>query len=145
MTLGSPTAARRPLRLRILLVVAVLVSVLGGAVFVLTALGLGHADVRGLRLTGGLRLGFLAGLGVAVASTATASVGLHRSRAWAVPLLAAVWPAFALVCLGLDRITPAPGPGRPLAFYLVTIGLAPALVTLLLGRHGSTRAARAGG
>ena len=127
-----------------LLGVAALVSLLGGAVLVLTALGFGHADVRGLRLTGSLRLGFLAGLGLATAGTITASVGLYRRRSWAVPLLAAVWPAFALVCLALDRTAPAPGPGRPLTFYLVVIGLAPAAVTLLLGRHGARGAKPAG-
>jgi hypothetical protein len=114
----------------VLLGVAALVSLLGGAVLVLTALGFGS-----------LRLGFLAGLGLATAGTITASVGLYRRRSWAVPLLAAVWPAFALVCLALDRTAPAPGPGRPLTFYLVVIGLAPAAVTLLLGRHG-TRGAK---
>ena len=133
MPSDAPTAARRPLGLRVLLAVAALVSLLGGAVLVLTALGFGHADVRGLRLTGGLRLGFLAGLGAAVAGTSAATAGLRRRRPWAVPLLAAVWPAFALVCLALDRLAPAPGPGRPLSFYVVTIGLGPALVTLLLG------------
>jgi hypothetical protein len=142
---GSLTAAPRPLRLWVLLLAAALVSLLGGAVLVLTALGVGHADVRGLRLTGGLRLGFLGGLGVAVAGTGAAAVALYRRRFWGVLLLAAVWPAFALVCLALDRITPAPGPGRPLTFYLVTIGLAPALLTLLLGRRGHTHDARAAG
>jgi hypothetical protein len=129
----------------VLLLAAALVALLGGAVLVLTAVGVGHADVRGLRLTGGLRLGFLAGLGVAVAGTATATVGLYRRRFWGVLVLAAVWPAFALVCLALDRITPAPGPGRPLAFYLVTIGLAPALLTLLLGRREDAHDGRATG
>lgn len=139
MPLNSPDAARRPFARSILLYIAVIVSLLAGSVLVLTALGFGHADVRGLRLTGGLRFGFLAGLGVAVAGTMTAAVGLYRDRPWAVPLLASVWPVFALVCLALDRLTPAPGPGRPLAFYLVMIGLAPALVTLLLGRRRGAR------
>jgi hypothetical protein len=44
------------------------------------------------------------------------------------------------VCLALDRTVPAPGPGRPLAFYLVAIGLLPAALTVLLGR--GTRARR---
>jgi hypothetical protein len=118
----------------VLITAAVLVSLLGGAVFVLTALGYGHADVRGLRLTGGLRMTFLAGLGLAVAGTCVATVGLYRQRSWAAPLLAAVWPAFALVCLALDRLTPAPGPGRPLAFYLIGVGLVPAVLILLLGQ-----------
>lgn len=141
---GFPPSARRPLRVWLLLGIAVLASLLGGLVFLLTALGIGHADVRGLRLTGGLRLGFLVGLGAAVAGASIASVGLYRRRRWAVPLLAGMWPAFALVCLTLDRVTPAPGPGRPLTFYGVTIGLAPALLTLLLGRR-STRSVRAAG
>jgi peptidoglycan/LPS O-acetylase OafA/YrhL len=129
----------RPLREQVLLIIAVLVSLIGGAVLVLTALGYGHADVRGLRLTGGLRLGFLAGLGVAVAGTGAAALGLFQRRRWAVPLLAAVWPAFALVCLALDRLTPAPGPGRPLAFYLIGVGLVPAVLTLLLGQRPRRR------
>jgi hypothetical protein len=128
----------RPVRLRVLIAVTALVSLLGGAVFVLTALGYGHADVRGVRLTGGLRLGFLAGLGVTVAGTTAAAIGLYRERGWAIPLLVAVWPTFALVCLALDRITPAPGPGRPLAFYLVAVGLVPALLTMLLGWRPAT-------
>ncbi len=47
----------------------------------------------------------------------------------------------ALVCLALDRLTPAPGAGRPLAFYLVGVGLAPALAIVALGR--SRRVSRA--
>lgn len=113
---GSPTPRGRPLRLRALLAAAAVLALLGGVVLVLTALGYGHADVRGLRLTDGLRLAFLAGLGAAVAGAGAAAVGLYRERRWAVPLFAAVWPAVALGSLALDRVAPAPGPGRPLAF-----------------------------
>jgi hypothetical protein len=102
---------------------------------VLTAVGLGHADVRGVRLTGALRLGFLGGLALAVAGAAAAAAGLARGRRWGAGLLAAVWPSFALVCLALDRVTPAAGAGRPLAFYVV-LGLLPAAVTLGLARLG---------
>lgn len=137
------TATRRPLRLSALLLGAALVALLGSAVLVLTALGYGHVDVRGVRLTGQLRLGFLGGLGLAVAGAGTAAVGLYRQRAWAVPLLAGTWPTFALVCLALDRLAPAPGAGRPIAFYLL-VGLAPALVTLLLGRRSTRGAPPAG-
>lgn len=139
------TIERRPLRLRVLIAAAAIITLLGGAVFLLTALGYGHADVRGVRLTGGFRLTFLAGLGMAVCGTCAGAVGLYRQRRWAVPLLAAVWPAFALVCLALDRMTPAPGPGRPLAFYLLGVGLAPAIVTLLLGWRAGPRAEQSGG
>ena len=136
-TIAGP--ARRPLGARVLLAVAVAATVLGALVLVLTAIGVGHADVRGLRLQGALRTAFLLGLGVAVAGTGAAAVGLHRRRAWAVGLLAAVWPTFALVCLALDRTAPAPGPGRPLAYYLVAIGLLPAALTVLLGRGARAR------
>jgi hypothetical protein len=139
MTPIPSTPENRPVRLRVLFAAAALVFLLGGTVLLLTALGFGHADVRGLRLTGALRMTFLAGLGLAVAGTGAATVGLYRQRRWAAPLLAAVWPAFALVCLTLDRITPAPGPGRPLAFYLLGIGLAPAIITLLLGWRPASR------
>jgi hypothetical protein len=139
MPANTSTPEGRPLRVRLLFAAAALVSLLGGTVFLLTALGFGHADVRGLRLTGALRMMFLVGLGLAVAGTCAATVGLYRQRRWAAPLLAAVWPAFALVCLTLDRITPAPGPGRPLAFYLLGIGLAPAIVTLLFGWRPASR------
>jgi hypothetical protein len=131
-TLAEP--ARRPLGARVLLVVAAATTVLGALVLVLTAVGVGHADVRGQRLEGALRAAFLVGLAVAVAGAGAAAVGLYRRRGWAVGLLAAVWPTFALVCLALDRAAPAPGPGRPLAFYLVAIGLLPAALTVLLGR-----------
>lgn len=117
----------------ILLVVAFSTSLVGGFVLIATALGFGHADVRGVPLEGGFNLLFLGGLAVAVAGAAAAAVGLVRRSDWAVGLLAAVWPSFALVCLLLDRIAPAPGPGRPLAFYLLGIGLVPAVLTLLLG------------
>jgi hypothetical protein len=126
----------RPLGVRVLLGVALATAVLGGAVLVLTGLGLGYADVRGLRLTGALRLGFLGGLAVAVGGAAVAAAGLARGRQWGAGLLAAVWPSFALVCLALDRVTPAPGAGRPLAFYVVGLGLLPSAVTLGLARLG---------
>jgi hypothetical protein len=132
-----PPAHRSPLRVRILLAVVACATLLGGAVVVLTALGLGHADVRGVRLTGALRLGFLGGLGLAVVGAAAGTVGLYRRRRWAVALLTAVWPTLALVCLTLDRLAPAPGAGRPLVFYLVGVGLAPALATWALGRTDS--------
>lgn len=135
----------RPLGLRILLGVAVATVVLGGAVLVLTAVGLGHADVRGMRLTGALRLGFLGGLAAAVAGAAAAAVGLARGRRGGAALLAAVWPVFALVCLTLDRLTPAPGPGRPLAFYVLALGLVPAAVTLWLARVGHGLPTRSAG
>jgi hypothetical protein len=122
-TVHSP--APHPLGTRVLHAVALATVVLGGAVLVLTAVGVGHADVRGLRLTGALRLGFLGGLALAVAGAAVAAAGLARGRRWGAGLLAVVWPSFALVCLALDRATPAPGPGRPLAFYVVAIGLLP--------------------
>jgi hypothetical protein len=137
--------AARPLGARILHVVALATVVLGGAVLVLTAVGLGHADVRGLRLTGALRLGFLGGLALAVAGAAVAAAGLARGRRWGAGLLAVVWPSFALVCLALDRLTPAPGPGRALAFYVVAIGLLPAAVTLGLARLGRPPAERRSG
>jgi hypothetical protein len=142
-TLRSP--APRPLGARVLHAVALATVVLGGAVLVLTAVGLGQADVRGLRLTGALRLGFLGGLALAVAGAAVAAAGLARGRWWGAGLLAGVWPSFALVCLALDRATPAPGPGRPLAFYLVALGLLPAAVTLGLARLGRPRAERRSG
>jgi hypothetical protein len=137
--------AARPLGARILHVVALATVVLGGAVLVLTAVGVGHADVRGLRLTGALRLGFLGGLALAVAGAAVAAAGLARGRRGGAGLLAVVWPSFALVCLALDRATPAPGPGRPLAFYVVAIGLLPAAVTLGLARLGRPPAERRSG
>jgi hypothetical protein len=138
MNSAAVPSASLPLGRRVLLGVALATVILGGAVLVLTAAGLGHADVRGMRLTGGLRLGFLGGLAVAVLGAATAGMGLVRRRRWAVGLLAAVWPTFALVCLALDRVTPAPGPGRPLTFYLGALGVLPAAATVLLGRSGRT-------
>ena len=143
MTSRATRAGVLPAGQRVLLAVAVVVTLLGGAVLVLTALGLGHADVRGVRLTGALRLAFLAGLGMAVVGTGLGALGIVRRRSWAVALLAAVGPAFALVCLALDRLTPAPGAGRPLAFYVLGVGLAPALATWALGRQGKAGARRA--
>jgi hypothetical protein len=141
--LRSPSP--RPLGARVLLAVALAAVLLGGAVLVLTAAGLGHADVRGLRLTGALRLGFLGGLALAVGGAAAAAAGLARGRPWGAGLLAAVWPGFALVCLALDRATPAPGAGRPLAFYVGALGLLPAAVTLGLARLGRPPAERRAG
>lgn len=127
------------LRHRLLLAASAAVALLGTLVLLLTALGLGHADVRGVVLRGPLRLLFLAGLLVAVLGAATAHVGLRRRRPWAVIVLAAVGPAFALTCLALDRLSPAPGAGRPLAFYLLGVGLLPAAMVLLLGRARPVR------
>src|SRR5688572_17737002 len=118
----------------VLLLLAVLVSAIGAFVGITTALGLAHADVRGHRLTGAPEGLFLAGLAAAVLGASAAAIGVWRRRAWGVPALAAIWPAFAIVCLVLDRITPAPGPGRPLWFYLIAVGLIPAAATVLLGR-----------
>jgi hypothetical protein len=141
---GLDQPAARSVGTWFLLLVAITASLLGGFILLATALGFGHADVRGVPLEGGFELLFLAGLGVAVALAGAAAVGFVRRRRWAVGLLAAAWPSFALVCLVLDRIAPAPGPGRPLAFYILGIGLLPAAITLLLGRVGgqSRRAER---
>jgi hypothetical protein len=142
-----PALPRSP-GIRILLVAAVAASVIGGFVFVTTAMGLGHADVRGLRLQGTLEALFLAGVGISAAGAAAAAAGLRRGRRWAVVLFAAVWPFFAIVCLALDRMAPVAGPGRPLAFYLLWIGLLPAGLVLLLGRpwlRGGVTAPRASG
>ncbi len=132
----------RPLGARLLVALAFLAATLGGLVLVLTALGFGHADVRGLRLTGGWRLAFLAGLGVAVAGCVAGAVGVRRARPWGVGVLAAVGPLVGLGGLALDRLVPAPGAGRPLAFYLLGVGLLPAALTLLLARAGRRAGAR---
>lgn len=126
----------RPFGARLLVGLALLAALLGGLVLVLTALGLGHADVRGLRLTGPWRSAFLTGLGLAVAGCVAGALGLRRARPWGVGVLAAVGPGFGLVCLALDRLVPAPGPGRPLAFYLLGVGLVPAALILLVARLG---------
>jgi peptidoglycan/LPS O-acetylase OafA/YrhL len=140
----NPTrpAARHPIGTQILLLVAGTAAFVGGTILVATALGFGQADVRGMRLEGGLERLFLGGLAVAVAGALAAALGLARRRRWAAGLLAAVWPAFALVCLALDRMAPAPGEGRSLLFYLVGIGLIPAVLTLMIGRIGGRRQAR---
>ena len=142
----SMPSAPRPLGARLLFVLALLAAALGGFVLLLTALGLGHADVRGVRLTGPWRWAFLAGLAAAVAGAAAGALGLRRGRPWAVGVLAATGPVFGLVCLALDRLVPAPGAGRPLAFYLLGVGLLPALATLLMARLGrpGRRADRSG-
>ncbi len=132
----------RPLGARLLVALALLAAIFGGLVLALTALGFGHADVRGLRLTGGWRLAFLAGLGLAVAGCVAGAVGLRRARPWGVGVLAAVGPVVGLVCLALDRLVPAPGVGRPLGFYLLGVGLLPATLTLLLARVGRRTNAR---
>jgi len=117
-----------------MLFLAVFLAAIAAFIGITTALGFAHADVRGYRLTGALEGLFLAGLAAAVLGACVAAVGLSRRRRWAVPVLAAIWPVFALVCLALDRITPAPGTGRPLWFYLIAVGLLPVAATLLLGR-----------
>lgn len=118
----------------ILLSIAILLAAIAAFVGITTGLGFAHADVRGHRLTGGLEGLFLAALAVAVVGSSAATIGLWRRRAWAVPALAAIWPVFAGVCLVLDRVTPVPGPGRPLWFYLIAVGLLPAAATILIGR-----------
>jgi hypothetical protein len=118
----------------ILLLLAVVVTSCAAFVGITTALGFAHADVRGHRLTGPLEGLFLAGLAVVGLGAGAAAMGLWHRRVWAVPALAAIWPAFGLICLALDRIAAAPGPGRPLWFYLIVVGLLPAAVTVLLGR-----------
>lgn len=118
----------------VLLFLAVLVAAIAAFVGISTALGIAHADVRGHRLTGVLEGLFIAGLAIVLLGAIAAVIGLWRRRAWAIPSLAAIWPAFALICLALDRITPASGPGRPLWFYLIAVGLLPAAATVLLGR-----------
>ena len=115
----------------VLLLVAALIVAIATFVVITTALGFAHADVRGHRLTGALEALFLTGLAIAVLTASAAAFGLWHRRAWSVYALAATWPAFALICLVLDRITPAPGPGRPWWFYLA-VGLLPAVVTVLL-------------
>jgi hypothetical protein len=127
------TRSSRSLYTLVLLFIAILLTVIAAFVGITTALGFAHADVRGHRLTGALEGLFLAALAVAALGGGAATIGLWRRRAWAVPALAAIWPGFAIVCLVLDRVTPVPGPGRPLWFYLVAIGLLPAAATVLLG------------
>jgi hypothetical protein len=124
---------------RVLVGVAAAAAVLGGVMLVLTLVGMGQFDVRGLPLRGSLLATLLGGLALAVVGAAVAAAGLCRRARWAVALLAAVWPGFALLCLTIDRMSPAPGPGRSLAFYLVGIGLLPAAATLLLGRGARGR------
>jgi hypothetical protein len=130
---SSPGRSRSPTTY-VLLFLAVLLAVIAAFVAFTTALGFAHADVRGHRLTGALEILFLAGLSGAALGAGAAAIGLWRRRAWAVPALAAIWPAFALVCLVLDRITPASGTGRPLWFYLIIVALVPAAATVLIGR-----------
>lgn len=130
---SSPGRSRSRTTL-VLLFLAVLLAVIAAFVAFTTALGFAHADVRGHRLTGALEILFLAGLSGAALGAGAAAIGLWRRRAWAVPALAAIWPAFALVCLVLDRITPASGAGRPLWFYLIIVALVPAAATVLIGR-----------
>lgn len=136
-------AESRSLATLVLLFIAATISALAAFVGITTALGFAHADVRGHRLTGDLEGLFLAGLSVVVLGSGAAAVGLWRQRGWAVPAFAAVWPAFAVVSLALDRITPVPGPGRPLWFYLIVVGLLPATAVALLGRYGARMNARA--
>jgi hypothetical protein len=119
--------------------VALLAATLGGIVVGLTAVGIGQADVRGLPLRGALRLAFLTGGGLAVVAAAVAGAALRRGRVWGVRVLAAVPPFLALVCLGLDRASPAPGAGRPLAFYVLGVGLLPAVLILVSARTGGRR------
>ena len=119
----------------VLLSLAVIVAALAAFVGITTALGFAHADVRGHRLTGSLEGLLLAGLSVVVLGSGAAAIGFWRQLVWSVPAFAAVWPAFALVSLVLDRITPVSGPGRPLWFYLIVVGTLPATAVVLLGRR----------
>ena len=122
----------------VLLFLAVLVAAIAAFVGISTALGIAHADVRGHRLTGALEGLFIAGLAIVLLGAIAAIIGFWRRRAWAISSLAAIWPAFAVICLALDRIAPASGPGRPLWFYLIAVGLLPAAATILLGRGQRT-------
>ncbi len=119
----------------VLIFLATIVAALAAFVGITTALGFAHADVRGQRLTGGLEGLFLAGIFVVVLGSGAAAIGFWPQRVWSVPALAAVWPVFALVSLVLDRIAPASGPGRPLWFYLIVVGVLPATAVVLIGRR----------
>jgi hypothetical protein len=124
---------------RVLRAAALVAATLGGIVVGLTAVRIGQADVRGLPLRGALRLVFLTAGGLAVVAVAVAAAALRRRRVWGVRVLAAVPPFLALVCLGLDRASPAPGARRPLAFYVLGVGLLPAVLVRVLARTGRRR------
>lgn len=135
----APSAADLPPRLCVLRAATLLAATLGGIIVGLTAVGIGQADVRGLPLRGALRLAFLTAGGLPVVATAVAGAALRPGRVWGVRVLTAVPPFLALVCLGLDGASPAPGAGRPLAFYVLGVGLLPTALIHVLARTGRRR------
>jgi hypothetical protein len=106
--------------------IGVLVTLLGLAVLT----GLLPWDVKGRLLTGNALALFSGAVLVVGVVGLLAAWGLYRGAAWSGFLSIAFWILVGGVALVADRAVP--GPGEPLALYLIELMLIPGVVTALV-------------